>query len=105
MPGRDQHGSTTQDTSQFSKWLSRIAVADGAMVSHEPVGVFEMVTKSAVRKTLVTSSMPSSSPTKASSGSDPLTYVPGPPTGDPTLNFIALGLGVGSDLTGIGRRA
>lgn len=53
-----------------------------------------MVTKSAVKNTLPTPSSASRSDTYLSSGDEPLTYVPGPPTGSPTVNFIAFGFGV-----------
>jgi len=63
-----------------------------------------MVTKSAVKNTLATPSSASSSVRYVSFGDEPLTYVPGPPTGWPTENFIAFGLGVGSTRTAIGTR-
>lgn len=53
-----------------------------------------MVTKLAVKNTLATPSSAKRSLRKGSSGSEPLTYVPGPPTGDPTVNLKALGFGV-----------
>lgn len=58
-----------------------------------------MVTKSAVRNTLATPLRSSNARTQGSSGSDPLRCVPGPPTGSPTVNFVAFGFGVGSTLT------
>lgn len=64
-----------------------------------------MVTKSAVRNTLITPSRVNSGPTNSSGASAPLMYVPGPPTGTPVLNFIALGFGVGATVIAIGRRA
>lgn len=60
------------------------------------------VTKSAVMNTLTT---PSISRISAAVGSStwPLALkVAGPPTGSPTVNFMAFGLGVGSGETGIG---
>lgn len=60
-----------------------------------------MVTKSAVMKMLVTPGSESRSPTKASSGSLPLVWVVGPPTGVPTENRIALGFGDGLTVTAI----
>lgn len=53
-----------------------------------------MVTKLAVKNTLATPSRARRSLTNGSSGSDPLTYVPGPPTAVPTVNLKALGFGV-----------
>lgn len=64
-----------------------------------------MVTKSAVKNTLATPSRPRRSARKASSGAEPLTKVPGPPTGWPTANFMALGFGVCSTRTVIEMRA
>ena len=87
---------------QLSKWLSRIAVASVWIVSHEASGVLEMVTKSAVMKKLVTPSTARSRVASGSSVDAPATKVLGPPTGTPTENFIALGLGVGPADTGMG---
>lgn len=64
-----------------------------------------MVTKSAVKNTLATPSSSSSCARNSSSGFEPLTTVPGPPTGSPTENLRALGFGVGSTVTGIAARA
>ena len=64
-----------------------------------------MVTKSAVKNTLATPSSASRSPRYFFSGDDPLTCVPGPPTGRPTVNLIAFGLGVFSTRTAIETRA
>jgi hypothetical protein len=89
---------------QSLKRVSRIAVASGMIDSQEESGAFEMVTKSAVMKMLVTPAMPSSPAANGSSGLDPATNVWGPPTGCPTENFAAFGFGVGATLTGIGHR-
>ena len=70
-------------------------------MSHEASGVFEMVKKSAVMKKLVTPSMASSWLASGSSVGAPATKVLGPPTGTPTENFIAFGLGVGPADTGM----
>ena len=77
----------------------------GTIDSQEPVGVLEMVTKSAVKNRLATPSSSRMGATNGSVASAPLTYVPGPPTGIPTVNFIAFGFGVGSVRMDIGRRA
>ena len=45
--------------------------------------------------------MPSSAAAKSSCGSDPRTYVAGPPTGTPQLNLSAFGFGVGAVVTAI----
>jgi len=71
-----------------------MAVAAGAIVSHEPSGVFDNVTKSAVMKTLATPSMASSEAAIGSSVAFPATNVAGPPTSTPTVNFSAFGFGV-----------
>lgn len=76
-------------------------MASGVMESQEASGVLEMVTKSAVKKTLATPSRARSSDAHCSSGSAPRTSVPGPPTGVPTENLVAFGLGVGSTRTAI----
>lgn len=60
-----------------------------------------MVTKSAVMKRLVTPSKANSGPANGSSSSLPATNVFGPSTGRPTVNFSALGFGVGSMETGM----
>ena len=73
---------------------SRTAVAIGAIISHEPPGVFERVTKSAVMNTLVTSWIARSAAAVGSSVSRPATKVAGPPTSPPTVNLRALGFGV-----------
>jgi hypothetical protein len=54
--------------------------------------------KSAVMKMLVTPSSWRMADAMGSSVGWPATKVAGPPTGVPTLNLIALGLGVGSSL-------
>lgn len=64
-----------------------------------------MVTKSAVKKTLATPSISSSSPSHGSSGAAPLTWVPGPPTDSPTENLRAFGFGVLSTATAMPNRA
>lgn len=61
--------------------------------------VLEMVTKSAVKKMLVTPGMARRSRAKPCSGGVPATCVVGPPTGFPTVNFIALGFGDGATIT------
>lgn len=60
-----------------------------------------MVTKSAVMKMLVTPSRASNERANDSSGSLPATCVVGPPTGFPTVNFMAFGLGDGATKTGM----
>lgn len=72
-------------------------------MSHDESGVLEIVTKSAVMNRLVTPSNASSGPAKGSSSSWPVTKVLGPSTGRPTVNFRALGLGVGSIMTDMGK--
>lgn len=62
-----------------------------------------MVTKSAVMNRLVTPSNASSGPANGSLSSLPGTKVFGPSTGWPTVNFSALGFGVGSIVTGMRR--
>lgn len=74
-------------------------MARGAISSHDPSAVLETVMKSAVKKTLATCSISRIPAANGSSGSDPLTYVPGPPTADPTENLRAFGFGVGLVLT------
>lgn len=54
-----------------------------------------IVTKSAVMNRLATPSMDNSSVATSLSVGLPATNVAGPPTGFPTGNFIAFGLGVG----------
>lgn len=71
-------------------------MASGVIKSQEASGVLEMVTKSAVKKTLATPSSARSCDAHCSPGSPPFTRVPGPPTGTPTVNLVAFGLGVGS---------
>lgn len=63
-----------------------------------------MVTKSAVKNTLATPSRARRSERYTSPGAAPLTKVPGPPTGRPTANFLALGFGVCSTRTVIEMR-
>ena len=58
--------------------------------------VFEMVTKSAVKNTLVTPGRAKSSDAISLSVGWDVTNVAGPPTGLPTVNLTAFGLGVGS---------
>ena len=60
-----------------------------------------MVTKSAVMKMLVTPSNASNERANDSAGSLPTTCVVGPPTGFPTVNFIAFGFGEGATETGM----
>jgi len=79
---------------QAPKRSSRTAVASGAIVSHEPSGVFDKVTKSAVMKTLVTPAMASNATAIGSSVFLPATNVAGPPTSTPTVNLSAFGFGV-----------
>ncbi len=76
-------------------------MASGVIESQEASGVFEMVTKSDVKKTLATPSSARSSDAQAAPVSAPFTSVPGPPTGAPTVNLVAFGLGVGSTRTAI----
>ncbi len=73
------------------------------MSFHDPLGVLVTVTKSAVKKMLETFSISRISAMNVSDVSAPLTTVAGPPTGWPTVNLRALGLGVGSCLTAMGR--
>ena len=61
--------------------------------------VLETVTKSAVKKMLVTPGMARSSRANPCSGWAPATCVVGPPTGLPTVNFIAFGFGDGATIT------
>ena len=63
-----------------------------------------MVTKFDVKKTLATPSSSTRSEANGSAGVDPFTYVPGPPTAEGTVNFMAFGFGVGSTTTLIGGR-
>ena len=65
----------------------------------------EIVTKSAVKNTLVTPLSSTSAEANASSVVPPLTTVPGPPMGTPIENFNAFGFGVGVEVIGIGRGA
>lgn len=69
------------------------------MSSQSASGVLVTVTKSAVMKTLTTPSISSKPAAAGSSGVSPAEKVAGPPTGLPTVNFIALGFGVGSVTT------
>lgn len=71
-------------------------MASGVIASQEASGVLDIVTKSAVKKMLATPPRARSSVAHASSASAPFTTVPGPPTGTPTVNLTAFGLGVGS---------
>ncbi len=64
------------------------------MSSQAASGSLDSVTKSAVMNTLVTPSSSSSWAAVTSSASVPATKVDGPPTGTPTVNLRALGLGV-----------
>lgn len=68
------------------------------MASQSASALLVSVTKSAVLKTLTTPSMASKSAPSGSSTSSPA-KVAGSPTGRPTPNFMALGLGVGSGVT------
>jgi len=61
-----------------------------------------MVTKSAVMNKLATPSISRSLLATGLSAAEPLTYVVGGPTGSPTANFMAFGLGVGDCCMGIG---
>lgn len=76
-------------------------MASGVIESQEASGVLEIVTKSAVKKTLATPSRVRISDAHFSWGSAPCTRVPGPPTATPTENLVAFGLGVGSTRTAI----
>lgn len=76
-------------------------MALGVISSHEPPGALVTVTKSAVMKMLETPSSAVSSAAMGLSAGLPATKVAGPPTGLPTMNFIALGLGVGVGLIAI----
>ena len=73
------------------------------MSSHSTVGDLVIVKKSAVKKMLATPSMAISSVRYSSEASLPDLTVPGPPTGCPTMNFIAFGLGVGDTVTAMRR--
>jgi len=59
-------------------------------------GCLDTVTKSAVRKTLMTPSRVNKAWARTLSVGLPATNVAGPPTGLPTVNLTALGLGVPS---------
>ena len=71
-------------------------MAEGMISPQSASAVFEMVTKSAVKNTLVTPGRANSSDAISLSVGWDGTKVAGPPTGFPTVNLIALGLGVGS---------
>lgn len=71
-----------------------MVTAWGVIPSHDASAVLERVTKSAVMKMLVTPSIAMRSAASGSSTAPPATYVLGPPTGAPTVNLRALGLGV-----------
>lgn len=73
------------------------------MIGSQPAsGNLFKVTKSALKKTLVTPGNPSSAWPSGSSVGWPGMYVVGPPTATPTVNFTAFGLGVELTVTGIG---
>lgn len=73
-----------------------MSVARGTISPQSESGVFETVTKSAVRKMLVTPGRSSNSFATSLSVACPATKVAGPPTDLPTENLTALGLGVDS---------
>jgi hypothetical protein len=72
----------------------------GASESHVASPSRVAVTKSAVMKTEMTPSSSRIGATRSSAVAASVN-VAGPPTGDPTVNFIALGLGVFSVVTPI----
>lgn len=71
-------------------------MAAGMISPQSASGVFEIVTKSAVRNTLVTPGNAKRPEAISLSVGWEGTYVAGPPTGLPMVNLTALGLGVGS---------
>lgn len=73
----------------------RASTTIGSVASQSIESSPETVTKSAVMNTLVTPSRPRISPISGGAPS-PEVCVAGPPTGAPTVNFIARGFGVGS---------
>ena len=79
-------------------------MASGMIDSQGMSEVLEMVTKSAVKKMLVTPGMARRSRANESSGEVPATSVVGPPTGVPTVNFMAFGFGEGATITAIAGR-
>jgi len=66
-------------------------------MSHSASSALVTVTKSAVMKTDMTPSRPNKGAIRSSDPSAPVA-VAVPPTGDPTLNFIARGFGVVSTM-------
>lgn len=74
-------------------------MASGMIESQGTSEVLEMVTKSAVKKMLITPGMARRSRANPCSGGVPATWVVGPPTDFPTVNFIALGFGEGATIT------
>ena len=71
------------------------------MDSQAASGSLLIVTKSAVKNTLATPGRPSSATPSGSSVGWLGTYVVGPPTWTPTVNFTAFGFGVELTVTGI----
>lgn len=73
-----------------------MSVAAGMISPQSASTVFEIVTKSAVRNTLVTPGRANNPEAISLSVGWEGTNVAGPPTGLPMVNLTALGLGVGS---------
>jgi len=78
---------------------SRTVTTSGTMVSQSPSSVRVTVTKSPVMNSDCTPDIRSTRATRSSAASESVN-VAGPPTGTPTVNFIARGFGVFSMTTG-----
>ena len=79
-----------------------MSFAGSKIESQAASGNLFSVTKSAVKNTLATPGKASSADPRGSSVGWLGTKVVGPPTGVPTVNLAALGLGVELTVTGIG---
>ena len=82
-----------------------MSTTTGTISAQSASGVLEMVTKSAVRKTLVTPSTARIAVPRGSSVGLARVSVVGPPTGRPTVNFTAFGFGVPSGMIAMGGEA